>query len=140
MNRFLLLFKKAKLEEIIMKENKRFVTISEANDKTFAAQQEKYLKDEEELKLKFQKERLKFQIEAAKEIADGEQNFHYAKELKGIELAKIDALIEERRRCWALMDEVDFKAILKEKDRTIEALLETLKITQPKSVACSKQK
>jgi hypothetical protein len=50
-------------------------------------------------------------------MANFEHTYHHAKEVKNIELAKLDALIESKKEILATT-----KALLDEKDRTIATL------------------
>jgi hypothetical protein len=58
----------------------------------------------------------------AKEMADFEHTYHHAKEVKNIELAKLDALIEAKREIL-VTDEANYKLVLAEKDKVINSLL-----------------
>jgi hypothetical protein len=61
----------------------------------------------------------------AKEMAEFEHTYHYAKEVKNVELARLDALIEAKKEIL-VTDEANYKIVLAEKDKVISGLLEAI--------------
>jgi hypothetical protein len=81
--------------------------------------EERKIELDKELDVYYKKKQLEFEIMSAQQLGIYEHEFHYSKEQKGIQLAKLDAEIAFKSA--SLKDE-----IIKDKDKTIETLKEVI--------------
>lgn len=90
-----------KLKEKVLKE----IADLECHRDTIRANIESLRVINSNMEVEYKKKKLDLEIQAAKEMGDFEHEYHYGKEKRNVELALLDAKIEERKRYLQTQDE-----------------------------------